>query len=217
VSDVTPVNAGNLSKTFQVATASAGTYILKAKPDYLFDPQATAAMHHYLAFLQDYDLPVPAIVSAADGSSSVQEGTTLYEVQAYIPHEGNLDDHEYADVSPQVFALLGRMHRFSLAYPHVLSTVAYLGDSKLPIGLFAKYFDGALDHAIPRGIESATSEGTAEQALLDDLTYFADTLRAIRGEMERKIDSLRRVVNHNDIYGNNLLFRGGAIGRPDRL
>ena len=211
VIEVVSVNAGNISKTFRVTTASASVYILKAKPDHLFDPKATAAMHHYLAFLQDHDLPVPAIVKAADGSSFVQEGSTLYEVQTYIPHEGNLDDHEYADVSAQVSALLGCLHRISLAYPHVLPRVAYLGDSKLPIGLFAKYFDGALDHAIPRGIESAASEGTAEQALLDNLTYFADTLRALRREMERKTDTMRQVVNHNDIYGNNLLFREGQL------
>lgn len=93
----------------------------------------------------------------------------------------------------------------------------YLGDFKLPIGLFAKYFDGALDHVIPRGIEAAAGEGTAGKALLDDLDYFTGVLRAIRGEMERKISTLRQVVNHNDIYGNNLLFRGGAAGRPDRL
>jgi hypothetical protein len=111
----------------------------------------------------------------------------------------------------QVFALLGRYHRISQTYPRSFAKVAYLGNSTLPIGLFAKYFGGALEHAIPRGIESASADKTRGKALLHDLHYFADTLCAIQAETERKIDTLPRVINHNDIYGNNLLFRGGRL------
>ena len=208
---VTPVNAGNISKTCKIVTDRSTAYIVKVKPTNLFDYQTTVDMHCYLAFLRTHDLPVSTVISTADGRSVVQDGDVLYEVQSYIEHQGNLDDYEYADVSPQVFSLLGRYHHISQTYPHAFARIAYLGDSLLPIGLFAKYFGGALDHAIPRSIASAQAGDSLGKALIADLHYFDHTLRAIQADLERKIDSLPSVINHNDIYGNNLLFRDGQL------
>jgi hypothetical protein len=212
VEAVSPVHAGNISRTFQITVDTPSSYILKAKSERLFEVQTTVEMHRYLAFLKAHDLPVAGIVTTAEGRSIVQEGTTLYELQEYIEHEGNLDDCEYGEVSHQLFSLLGRYHRLSRTYPHSFAKVAYLGDSTLPIGFYAKYFGGALEYAIPRGIRSASAERQVlGQALLALLHFFEDKLRAIQAEMEQHVDKLPEVINHNDIYGNNLLFRDGRL------
>jgi hypothetical protein len=211
VVEISPVNAGHISKTYRIATDAPAIYILKAKPGNLFDPQTTVEMHRFLAYLEARGLPVPHILPTTQGRTIVQDETTIYELQTYIKHDGNLDDREYADVSLQLFVLLGRYHRISAAYPHSFARVAYLGDSTLPIGLFAKYVGGALDHAIPRGIASASDAGLHGGALLEYLHGFADRLRAIQAELARKIEVLPQVINHNDIYGNNLLFLGGQL------
>lgn len=211
VIDVISLCAGNISKTYTITTDTPSSYVIKAKSGNLFDYQRTVETHRYLAFLRAHKLPVPAVVAAVDGRSVVQEGTTLFELQEYIEHEGDLDDCEYAEVSQQILSLLGRYHRISQTYLHPFARAAYLGDSTLPIGLFAKYFDGALEYAIPRAIASASDERAAGKVLRDDLRYFAGTLRAIRAQMAQRAGTLPQVINHNDIYGNNLLFRDGRL------
>jgi homoserine kinase type II len=84
--DCRSIRHGYVNAHWLVET-TAGRYILKRRHPKLRDPVLIRAQHDLIAHLRDEGFAAPAIVPTRDGSTYLELGVQIYEVQLAIPGE----------------------------------------------------------------------------------------------------------------------------------
>ena len=194
-----PLSGGHLSEVYRV-DLSDGQLILRVRPE-VFRREHVQADHALLEYLSNLGFPSPSVVSTPGGDRHVvAPDGRLCEMLRYIPHDGTLSDG--SPMLEQVASLLGRFHRLTRQYPHVIGKPDYVG--RIPITPRSKYFCGPLDRGVPRYERGA---GRELRAVLERLKARLLRLHSLLPAL----DFSGQVVNHNDFYGDNLLTTGREL------
>jgi Ser/Thr protein kinase RdoA (MazF antagonist) len=210
IRSIEPLSEGNTTKKYRTA-ADGDTFVLRMRSAG-FSSAALAADHRFMIYLHDREIPAPCIIRTANQDTFVVEDGALYELQRAIPHDANLDNFEFPAVSNQLFDALGKFHRVSSNYPETIQKPTYLGDSLVPINPAEKYFHGPRQHGVPRYLAAADHLTQGERAQFEhDIRFFETCLDRIYAAFQKKQRVLPTLVNHNDFYGNNILFHKGKI------
>ena len=82
----------------------------------------------------------------------------------------------------------------------------------IPLGFEEKYFKGPLTHGITRNLKAVEEYKKESRSFLTgEIRHFASLLNEIYPQVLAFGRELGAVVNHNDFYGNNILFTEGKI------
>ena len=188
-----------MSEVYRV-DLSDGQLILRVRPE-VFCREHLQADHALLEYLSSRGFPSPSVVSTPGGDRHVvAPDGRLCEMLEYIPHDGTLSDG--FPMLDQVASLLGRFHRLTRRYPHVIGKPDYVG--RIPISPESKYFRGPLDRGTPRYERGA---GRELRACVKRLKARLSSLHSLLPAL----DLSWQVVNHNDFYGDNLLTTGSEL------
>jgi aminoglycoside phosphotransferase (APT) family kinase protein len=210
VQNIEPMRAGNTTDKYRVVT-NKNSFVLRIRSAG-FNQEALSADHRFMVYLHMHNIPVPRIIRTTDNGTSIEDDGALYELQSAIPHDGNLDDFEFSSVSNDLFEILGEFHQVSSTYPEVIDKPPYLGDSLIPIGHTEKYFHGPRQYGVPRYLAVVGDLTRAQRSQFErDIQYFQAYLETVYKAYQRKCMAFPILVNHNDFYGNNILFHKGSI------
>ncbi len=200
---------GNIGSNYYIKS-SRGDFVLRIR-DSGFTPQQVASDHDFLLFLREHGFPSPGIVSQKDGTTfGIDENKRTYELQEFIPHEKTAAEKSYSEISSGLAGFLGQYQVLSRDFPREIKKMDYLGE--IPLGFWEKYFRGPLAKGQSRYLHSAQNiGGETGRELEEKTTFLADELEKIKQKVGGFYQDLPRIVNHNDFYGNNILFRGEEI------
>ena len=207
--ELTPLGKGHMCQSYRVWSGG-NEYVLRVRPQ-AFGPRELGADHAFLAFLSHWNLAVPRVIQRGDGKSyGLATWGQYYELHSYIPHDDVVGDGQFRRFTPLLAAFLGRFHEASRSYSGSLDKPVYAGN--IPIGFFAKYFDGPLRWGVRRYLKCAQGrEGREGEELFWRTRELAFTLVELREQMCQFYSTMERLVNHNDFCGQNLLRRGEDI------
>ncbi|MFP3897312.1 MAG: phosphotransferase enzyme family protein [Anaerolineales bacterium] len=210
IQDIQPMHAGNTTDKYRVMTDT-NTFVLRIRSAG-FNRRALSADHRFMSYLHEHNVPVPRIIRTMDDGTFVEDDGALYELQSAIPHDGNLGDFEFPSVANDLFDVLGAFHRVSSTYPETIEKPPYLGDSLIPIGPAEKYFYGPQQYGVPRYLAERDNLMRAQRAQFErDIRRFQAYLDTVYAAYQRRRMVFPMLINHNDFYGNNVLFYNGSI------
>lgn len=165
-----------------------------------------------MIYLHEQNVPVPRIIRTMDNGTYVEDDGTLYELQSAISHDRNLGDFEFTSVANDLFDVLGAFHRVSNTYPEAIEKSPYLGDTLIPIGYAEKYFCGPQQYGVPRYLREMDNLTRGQRSQFErDIRHFQAYLDKVYEAYQRKRMAFPMLINHNDFYGNNILFHEGSI------
>mgnify|MGYP006296099783 CR=1 FL=1 len=210
VQDIQAVSGGNITEKHHLITDQ-GQYLLRVRHGF-FRPRDLAADHAFLDHLAQNRLPVPGLVETKGGTTFFAHEGKFFALQEYLEHDQTLEDVVYHDLAPDLFDLLGRFHQTSNNYQETIRKPPYLGNTRVPIGHDEKYFLGPQKYGASRFREAAETLAPGQRkAFQNQIRYFMDTLKRIFPEYQQACQVGPLLINHNDFYGNNILFQGGEI------
>lgn len=204
-----PIKTGHIGDTYKVSTKN-GNFVLRIRHPG-FTGQHVSSDHAFLKYLKEKGFPVPGICCQKDGKThGLTEDKRIFELQEFIPHNSNLDDKSIRKVSSQLASFLGEYHGLAQSYPGDMVKMRYLGE--IPLGFWEKYFLGPLEKGMERYERAGDEAGGKTGKELKTLTVFlGEELKKIQKNLERTYKEIPRLINHNDFYGNNILFQGEKI------
>jgi Ser/Thr protein kinase RdoA (MazF antagonist) len=205
VEDLRKISSGNTTEKYLVTT-STENYLLRVRREHL-SPDMLTKEHKFLTYLSRNQLPVPRIIPTRQGNTFHKVHGRLYELQSYLEHNRDLDQVEIPVVSNQIFNLLGKFHQISSQYPNKIQKPAYYGESLLPLQPEEKYFRGPIQHGIPKYLAASRKLNPEDRSgFIDDINFFRAYLEKAAADFREKLQAGPVLVNHNDFYGNNILF-----------
>ena len=212
IEQIVEINDGLYNQgTYQVITAG-NNYLLKFRPGYI--PSANLLSNYqFLDYLNKNNFPVPHIIADKTGHKLVKDNGLIFELQEYIPHQGDARDYENRLRIPEIASFLGEYHQLALKYESVIKKPAYLkvGDIKHPIKFQTRYFNNAfaVGTADYQNLESVSAEEEAE--IKAYVKYYLAKLQQINSQVIEQFQQRKQVVLHNDFRGNNILFKDKRI------
>jgi aminoglycoside phosphotransferase (APT) family kinase protein len=210
IQSIQPLRAGNTTDKYRVISDK-NAFVLRIRSAG-FSKEALAADHRFMIYLREHDVPVPRIVRTTDNETYVEEDGRLYELQSAIPHDGNLEDFEFSSVSNDLFDVLGEFHRVSGTYSETIEKPPYLGGTLIPIEPTEKYFHGPGQYGVPRYLAAVGDLTRTQRSQFErDIRHLQAYLGTVYEAYQRKRMVFPVLVNHNDFYGNNILFHKGSI------
>jgi len=206
---VSPIKAGHIGNNFKVSSGR-GNFVLKIRHPQ-FSQEMVLADHSFLGFLKKNEFPVPQIITKRNGETcGITDDKRVFELQEYIQHNASAEDKSYGEISGDLANFLGGYHALARKFPGEILKMDYLGD--IPLGFWEKYFSGPLERGRERYLRTARNAGGAIGEELKDRTFFlAARLEGIKKKMEGSYKQISSLINHNDFYGNNILFQGDKI------
>ncbi len=202
---VSPIETGHIGNNFMVISGG-GTFVLRIRHPQ-FSKEMVQEDHSFLSFLNKNEFPVPRIIANRKGETcGITKDKKVFELQGFIPHNATAEDKSYAEISGQLAGFLGKYHALSRKYPGETSKMDYLGE--IPLGFWKKYFSGPLEKGRGRYLQTARNAGEDIGRELKDRTHsMGERLEGIKNKLEETHRELPRLINHNDFYGNNILFQ----------
>ena len=206
---ISELEDGHTCSIYKVETDNR-QYLLRIRPDF-FTEKEIESDHQFLTYLTDRGFPVPELNTTVEGSTyGLTDEKRLFELQSFLPHNKNVTNFNYQDISSQIARFLGQFHYLSKDYPEKLEKMAYVG--KMPLGFYEKYFDGPLKYGVKRYRETLKSaDGSIKTELDTNIDTLEKRLKEIRAVITKALPDIPQVVNHNDFYGNNILFQDNKI------
>jgi len=204
-----PIKTGHIGENYKVLTPR-GDFVLRIRhPEYT--AEHVSADHAFLIYLKQKGFPVPGICGLINGKThGFTEDQRVFELQEFIPHNQNLDDKSISEVSSKLAIFLGEFHNLSKEYPEKIEKMPCLGE--IPLGFWEKYFSGPLEKGMERYERAGDEEGNKTGKELKEKTSFlGEELKNIQENLDGIYNEIPRLINHNDFYGNNILFQGEKI------
>lgn len=203
------IKNGNVCNIYKIKTLNFD-YILRIRPKNFIESDIIKD-HEFLSYLSDNFFCSPKVIKTKNNKSYTKNNDGLIaEVFSYIPHDKTIDDYEYQEISNQLATTLGKYHNISSKFPKVIKKKSEMDN--MSTSFFGKYFDGPLKIGIKRYYKAANSEDAAKNEIIINYTdYLKDILEKIKIKFEDKINTIPKLINHNDFYGNNVLFLNNKI------
>jgi len=206
---ISRIKKGHIGSNFKVCSKR-GAFVLRIRHPQ-FSKEMVLEDHSFLGFLRKNEFPVPQIIANRKGETcGITEEKKVFELQEFIPHNSTAEEKSYAEISGKLAGFLGKYHALAGKFPREISKMAYLGE--IPLGFWEKYFSGPLEKGRERYLQTArNARGEICREIKDRTFSLADRLEGIKKKLEVTYPELPRLVNHNDFYGNNILFQGEKI------
>ena len=201
------LEGGHVCSNYKIKTNS-DIYVLRIRPSN-FSFKELESDHCFLSYLKENNFPVPEIIINKEGNTfGFTSENQPYELQKYIPHDKDLNDYSYRKTSNQLTHLLGRLHQISSKYPETIVKPSYV--NQLPVSFLEKYFDGPLSKGFKRYEKTADlAHRTKQKEFKQKFNNMKRILSSVKKQMAS--NSIPEIVNHNDFYGNNILFKNNKI------
>jgi Ser/Thr protein kinase RdoA (MazF antagonist) len=203
------IKNGNICNIFKIDTINSD-YILRIRPKNFIESNIEKD-HEFLNYLSDNLFFSPKVIKTKNDKSYVKNKEGLIaELHSYIPHNKTIDDFEYQEISNQLAITLGNYHKISSKFPKEINKKNKT--ENLPTDFWTKYFDGPLKIGIQRYYKAANSENVEKNDVIIIYTnYLKDILEKIKIKLEKNLYKIPKLINHNDFYGNNILFLNNKI------
>jgi len=210
IDNMVQIKEGNTSNKY-VLFSDTGKFILRIRNP-CFTKKAIISDHVFMDYLKENNFPVAKIIRNKKGEIFISENGCLYEIQSYIDHNKNLSDFNMSSVSNELFSFLGEFHHLSGKYKKGIKKSAYLGKTLIPLDNEEKYFNGPLKYGVERNKLLLKKMDIKYRSVFEkDLNYFITYLEKLQKEYNNKIKNHKLLINHNDFFGNNILFKNNKI------